>query len=134
MDMDQHARDCDACQSFQVRNLRLRDGKLALLGVAIGEHGERSCLRSTSGGAAEHSRLWRGRSCAGVCDPPLGAVYWLAISELANPPEVARLLDEVGRRKPAALTRTLAQPMGRSQLRDSHQTGLSLQVADRCGE
>ena len=46
----------------------------------------------------------------GVCDPAVRAVYWLAISESENAPEVARLLDKVGRgASRAALARTLAQ-------------------------
>jgi AcrR family transcriptional regulator len=46
----------------------------------------------------------------GVCDPAVRAVYWLAISESDNAPEVARLLDKVGRRaNRAALAQTLAQ-------------------------
>ena len=46
----------------------------------------------------------------GVCDPAVRAVYWLAISESGNAPEVARLLDKVGRgASRAALARTLAQ-------------------------
>jgi AcrR family transcriptional regulator len=46
----------------------------------------------------------------GVSDPAVRAVYWLAISESANAPEVARLLDRAGRgASRAALARTLAQ-------------------------
>jgi AcrR family transcriptional regulator len=46
----------------------------------------------------------------GVCDPAVRAVYWLAISESDNAPEVARLLDKVGRQASrAALAQTLAQ-------------------------
>jgi AcrR family transcriptional regulator len=46
----------------------------------------------------------------GVCDPAVRAVYWLAISEADNAPEVARLLDKVGRgASRAALAQTLAQ-------------------------
>ena len=46
----------------------------------------------------------------GVSDPAVQAVYWLAISESANAPEVARLLDRAGRgASRVALARTLAQ-------------------------
>jgi AcrR family transcriptional regulator len=46
----------------------------------------------------------------GVCDPAVRAVYWLAISESRNAPEVAELLDKVGRGAGrAALAQTLAQ-------------------------
>src|SRR5258708_18208052 len=46
----------------------------------------------------------------GVCNPAVRAVYWLAISEAGNAPEVARLLDKVGRgASRAALAQTLAQ-------------------------
>jgi len=46
----------------------------------------------------------------GVCDPAVRAVYWLAISESDNAPEVARLLDNIGRgASRAALAQTLAQ-------------------------
>jgi AcrR family transcriptional regulator len=46
----------------------------------------------------------------GVCDPAVRAVYWLAISEAGNAPEVAKLLDKVGRgASRTALARTLAQ-------------------------
>jgi AcrR family transcriptional regulator len=46
----------------------------------------------------------------GVCDPAVRAVYWLAISESGNAPEVARLLDRAGRgASRAALAQTLAQ-------------------------
>jgi AcrR family transcriptional regulator len=46
----------------------------------------------------------------GVCNPAVRAVYWLAISESGNAPEVARLLDNVGRgTNRAALAQTLAQ-------------------------
>jgi hypothetical protein len=67
------------------------EGRLAVLGDAGAEHGERTLpsRRSTRAFAAALVR--------GVCDPPLRAVNWLTISEFANPPEVARLLDEVGR-------------------------------------
>jgi AcrR family transcriptional regulator len=46
----------------------------------------------------------------GVCDPAVRAVYWLAISEAAHAPEVAQVLDSIGRQASrAALARTLAQ-------------------------
>jgi len=46
----------------------------------------------------------------GVCDPAVRAVYWLAISESDNAPEVARLLDKLGRgASRAALAQTLTQ-------------------------
>jgi AcrR family transcriptional regulator len=49
----------------------------------------------------------------GVCDPAVRAVYWLAISEADKAPEVARLLDEVGRgASRTALAQTLAQAQG----------------------
>jgi AcrR family transcriptional regulator len=47
---------------------------------------------------------------SGVCNPAVRAVYWLAISESGNAPEVAKLLDKVGRgASRAALAQTLAQ-------------------------
>ncbi len=47
---------------------------------------------------------------SGVCNPAVRAVYWLAISESRNAPEVAKLLDKVGRTAGrAALAQTLAQ-------------------------
>ena len=46
----------------------------------------------------------------GVCDPAVRAVYWLAISESDKTPEVARLLDKLGRgASRAALAQTLTQ-------------------------
>jgi AcrR family transcriptional regulator len=46
----------------------------------------------------------------GVCSPAVRAVYWLAISESGNAPEVGKLLDKVGRKASrAALAQTLAQ-------------------------
>jgi AcrR family transcriptional regulator len=46
----------------------------------------------------------------GVSDPAVQTVYWLAISEAANAPEVARVLDRAGRgASRVALARTLAQ-------------------------
>jgi len=46
----------------------------------------------------------------GVCNPAVRAVYWLAIAESGNAPEVAKLLDKVGRRASrAALAQTLVQ-------------------------
>ncbi|SRR5579871_2616616 len=46
----------------------------------------------------------------GVCDPAVQAVYWLAISESDKAPEVAKLLDKVGRGATrAALAQMLAQ-------------------------
>jgi len=48
----------------------------------------------------------------GVCDPAVRAVYWLAISESDNAPEVARLLDKVGR---GASRAALAQTLTRAQ-------------------
>src|SRR5215468_351974 len=47
---------------------------------------------------------------SGVCDPAVRTVYWLAISEAVNAPEVARLFDRAGRgASRAALAQTLAQ-------------------------
>jgi len=48
----------------------------------------------------------------GVCDPAVRAVYWLAISESDKTPEVARLLDKVGR---GASRAALAQTLTRAQ-------------------
>jgi AcrR family transcriptional regulator len=53
----------------------------------------------------------------GVCNPAVRAVYWLAISESGNAPEVARLLDKGGRgASRAALAQTLAQAQADSLL------------------
>jgi AcrR family transcriptional regulator len=46
----------------------------------------------------------------GVCNPAVRAVYWLAVSEAGHAPEVAKLLDKVGRGvSRAALAQTLAR-------------------------
>src|SRR5215468_7834777 len=48
----------------------------------------------------------------GVCNPAVRAVYWLAISESGNAPEVAKLLDKVGR---GSSRTALAQTLARAQ-------------------
>ena len=79
---------------------RARDMRLPLELPAPKDHG---ALAETL--AAFGTALLRG-----VCNPAVRTVYWLAISESDNAPEVARLLDNVGRgASRAALAQTLAQ-------------------------
>lgn len=91
-------------------------GKAALLRDAIAERAQRMRLPlelpAPKGRAALAATLTAFGTALlrGVCDPAVRAVYWLAISESGNAPEVARLLDDVGRgASRAALAQTLAQ-------------------------
>jgi AcrR family transcriptional regulator len=91
-------------------------GKKALLRNAIAERAQRMRLPlelptpKDRGALAATLTAFGTALVGGVCNPAVRAVYWLAISESRNSPEVARLLDEVGRGESrAALARTLAR-------------------------
>ncbi len=92
------------------------EDKAALLRDAIADRAERMRLPlelpapKGRGALAATLAAFGTALLRGVCNPAVRAVYWLAISEAGNAPEVARLLDEVGRgASRAALAQTLAQ-------------------------
>lgn len=91
------------------------EGKAALLRDAIAQRAQHMRLPlehpppKDRGALAATLTVFGMALLRGVCDPAVRAVYWLAISESGNAPEVARLLDKVGRRASrAALAQTLA--------------------------
>jgi AcrR family transcriptional regulator len=92
------------------------EGKAALLREAIAERAAHMRLPLELPPARDRAALAATLTAfgtallRGVCDPAVRAVYWLAISESGNAPEVARLLDNVGRgANRTALAQTLAQ-------------------------
>jgi len=92
------------------------EDKAALLRDAIADRAERMRLPlelpapKGRGALAATLTAFGTALLRGVCNPAVQAVYWLAISEAGNAPEVARLLDKVGRgASRAALAQTLAQ-------------------------
>ncbi len=92
------------------------EGKAALLREAIAERAQHMRLPLELPVARDRAALAATLTAfgtallRGVCDPAVRAVYWLAISESGNAPEVARLLDKVGRgANRTALAQTLAQ-------------------------
>jgi AcrR family transcriptional regulator len=92
------------------------EDKAALLRDAIAERAQRMRLPLELPAPKDRTALaatftaFGAALLRGVCDPAVRAVYWLAISESDNAPEVARLLDSVGRgASRAALAQTLAQ-------------------------
>jgi AcrR family transcriptional regulator len=63
----------------------------------------------------------------GVSDPAVRAVYWLAIAESHQAPEVARLLDSAGRgASRAALARTLGQAQKEKLVRDGDPAAMAV--------
>jgi AcrR family transcriptional regulator len=63
----------------------------------------------------------------GVSDPAVRAVYWLAIAESRQAPEVARLLDSAGRgASRAALARTLGQAQKEKLIRDGDPAAMAV--------
>jgi AcrR family transcriptional regulator len=63
----------------------------------------------------------------GVSDPAVRAVYWLAVAESRQAPEVARLLDSAGRgASRAALARTLAQAQKEKLIRDGDPAAMAV--------
>jgi len=92
------------------------EGKAALLREAIAERARHMRLPLELPPARDRAALAATLTAfgtallRGVCDPAVRAVYWLAISESDNAPEVASLLDKVGRgANRTALAQTLAQ-------------------------
>ena len=92
------------------------EDKAALLRDAIAERAQRMRLPlklpapKDRGALAATLTAFGTTLLGGVCNPVVRAVYWLAISESGNAPEVAKLLDKVGRgASRAALAQTLAQ-------------------------
>jgi AcrR family transcriptional regulator len=91
-------------------------GKKSLLREAISARVQRMRIALELSGATDRNGLatmlvaFATAIVRGVCDPPVQAVYRLAIAEARQAPEVARLLDSVGRAPArAALARTLAR-------------------------
>ena len=63
----------------------------------------------------------------GVSDPAVRAVYWLAVAESRQAPEVARLLDSAGRgASRAALARTLGQAQKEKLIRDGDPAAMAV--------
>jgi AcrR family transcriptional regulator len=94
----------------------LSTDKAGLLKDAIAERAQRMRLPLELTAPKDHKALaatltaFGAALLRGVCDPAVRSVYWLAISESDNAPEVARRLDKVGRKASrAALAQTLAQ-------------------------
>jgi AcrR family transcriptional regulator len=92
------------------------EDKAALLRDAIAERASRMRLPlelpapKDRGALAATLAAFGAALLRGVSDPAVQAVYWLAVSESDKAPEVARLLDDVGRgASRAALAQTLAQ-------------------------
>jgi AcrR family transcriptional regulator len=99
-------------------------GKAALLRDAIAERARRMRLPLALPAPKDRAALAATLTAfgtallRGVCDPAVLAVYWLAISESGNAPEVAKLLDKVGRgASRAALSQTLARAQADSLIR-----------------
>jgi AcrR family transcriptional regulator len=100
-------------------------GKNALLRDAIAERAQRMRLPLELPTATDRETLAATLSAfgtaimRGVCEPAVLAVYWLAIAEARQAPEVARLLDNAGRAATrAALARTLGQAQKEKLIRD----------------
>jgi AcrR family transcriptional regulator len=92
------------------------EGKAGLLRDAIAERAQRMRLPLELPAPKDRTALAATLTAfgtallRGVCDPAVRAVYWLAISESGNAPELPRLLDKLGRgASRAALGQTLAQ-------------------------
>jgi AcrR family transcriptional regulator len=90
-------------------------GKSGLLREAITERARRMRVALEFPPAADRAGLAATLTAfgtgvlRGVCDPPVQAVYWLAIAEAAWAPEVGQALQRERSAGRAALARTLAQ-------------------------
>jgi AcrR family transcriptional regulator len=94
------------------------EDKAALLRDAIAERAQRMQIPlklpapKDRGALAATLAAFGTALLGGVCNPAVRAVYWLAISEAGHAPEVAKLLDKVGR---GASRGALAQTLARAQ-------------------